>query len=287
MSNSSITFLSIAAFIAVTIAVYICFFHPTPILSNRGLRSPYYVRGLFNPRVFFRQYVGDGLMGSQVYTAISDSDRKHFRVLDFEVSIDADEKGFLPFGVTGNQSYQFGRLLPFNPESEKVEKLYTSHYGPIAFVTEKSVYFWDGQKYKVETEDGVRADSRSFKRFKSPEPMSVNSYYFSDQQSVFYADGSSMKLLSGAKPQSFQILGMFGYAADSENVFYNGKALLTADRKTFALVYNQDSESDTPTPYESEYARDKKHVYKRGEILKDVDPLGFTIGKSSNNSTEL
>lgn len=259
-------------------AIYYSVLRPIPVLSDRGATSPYYVRGYFNSRVFFRHYVGDGLMGSYHYTPLADSDRKLFKVIDFEVKMDDDDKGFIPVAVGGDRYYHFGRSLPFPALSEKILQMYRSPYGPIALITEKSVYFWNRQKYVDLVSE--KLGTQNFMRLPSPE-SAHGSYYFKNDSRVFYGDGYDAHIITEADSASFQLKGIFGYATDKNYVYFAGKKISDADSGTFEIVFHsgeseQTKNSEFPAiPYESEYARDKNHVFKSGKVLQGIDPKTF------------
>ena len=92
-----------------------------------------------------------------------------------------------------------------------------------------------------------------------------DTYIFKDKHSV-YLRGHK---ISYADPDTFEVLGG-GYSKDGVSVYYITEKVEGADSKTLELIYY-------PGPgYETvDYAKDKNHVYFKGEIKPELDASTF------------
>lgn len=90
-----------------------------------------------------------------------------------------------------------------------------------------------------------------------PKTFSVDGYYARDQRSVYFVSpylvsGSKLEIISGVDLPTFQLLGFNGYAGFAEYTGFSG------------------------------YARDKYHVYRKGEVVPGVDPSTFKVPFMTN-----
>jgi hypothetical protein len=96
----------------------------------------------------------------------------------------------------------------------------------------------------------------------------INPNWAKDKNYVYFRE----KALENSQVDTFQFLALpgqpfFGYAKDSNQVYYNG-IILEADPATFSLV-----SSETWNPY----GRDKNAVYYRSDKLENSDPATFFV----------
>lgn len=141
-------------------------------------------------------------------------------------------------------------------------------------------------------------EKENVKRIK--DRIQLNSIYSKDRKHVYYETVDESGRIEGANPNTFQLLSSSdesAYTKDDKNVFFFGKAIPTADAKTFVQLnerYGKDvkhvffmdsifSEADVSSFVASYkgvwYAKDKNHVYSSKKIVQRADPQTFTTGE--------
>ena len=63
--------------------------------------------------------------------------------------------------------------------------------------------------------------------------VSLGARYGRDHTSVFY----EQRIVKHAKPRSFRLIGLCGYAADDERVYFGGKSIDGADARSFVILW--------------------------------------------------
>jgi hypothetical protein len=94
--------------------------------------------------------------------------------------------------------------------------------------------------------------------------------YFVDKNHVYYRD----KIIKEANPKTFKSIGEHGsYFQDGQNIYYSGKKI-DADPDSFIIMKNRYGHS-------SEYARDRRYVWKFGKKIEGMDASSLTLLSSS------
>ncbi|WP_151810275.1 DKNYY domain-containing protein [Acinetobacter bereziniae] len=126
---------------------------------------------------------------------------------------------------------------------------------PVYKIQGDAVYFI---QYGWDEKEKPLLVSRDVKNFKT-----INNLYAKDSTTMYYLG----KVLQGADPNSFTFLGGVrglvstdGYSKDSHTVYFLGKPLVGADPMSFVLFENAEA-----------FARDKQHVYLKGDVFKQLN----------------
>lgn len=115
----------------------------------------------------------------------------------------------------------------------------------------------------------------------------LNMYFAKDDKYIYscrsWVDNGYLANVKCKKDNAFDIntfenIGFYNYAKDKNNVYYfisgNIKVLLDTDQETFEVLndWNLNFHQET-----SVYAKDKNHIYFRGDILNDANPKYFRV----------
>ena len=153
------------------------------------------------------------------------------------------------------------------------------------YARDKAAVFYEGVAFPVKDVETFELIDRAFARDRvtgyyqqQPIPGSdgssftvIDDRYSRDAKQVFYSTleprGTNpvrrSKPLKGALPESFKVLGVGGYAADSAQVYYRGE-VVTKDVASFQLL-------------DGGYAKTATHVYYGGKPVAGADPATFGI----------
>ena len=211
---------------------------------------------------------------------IEGADAKTFEVLNDNY---AKDKGEVYYGDTYRKGQEYYLIKHSRLRVLKGADPATFRYLNYDYSRDKSSVFYEGVAFPVKDVDTFELIDRAYARdrvtayyHQQPIPGSdgstfavIDGGYSKDARQVFYSTleprGTNpirrSKPLKGALPESFKVLGIGGYAADSAQVYYRGE-VVTREVASFQVL-------------ERGYARTATRVYYEGKPVPGADPATF------------
>ena len=208
---------------------------------------------------------------------IEGADAKSFEVLNDNY---AKDKNDVYYGDTYRKGQEYYMIKHSRLRVLKGADPATFRYLNYDYSRDKSSAFYEGVAFPVQDIETFELIDRAYARDRvtayyqqRPIPGSdgssfavIEGGYSRDARHIFYSGldprGTERSTaLKGARPESFQVLGGGGYAADATQVYYRGH-LLTKEVASFKVL-------------DRGYAKSTTHVYYEGKPIPGADAASF------------